>query len=80
MFLNSKLKRTPATVGGCVVINENRMPSHWGLFAIIFWKSGRNPGVYKLKGVLFDSFETFGGNVISIFLGKLEFGSEFRLV
>jgi len=74
------LNAFPASGGGGMLCYENRMPSHWGLFAIIFWKSGRNPGVYKLKGVLFDSFETFGGNVISIFLGKLEFGSEFRLV
>jgi hypothetical protein len=29
--------------------------------------------------VLFDGFKTFGGYVISVFLGKLEFGSEFGL-
>jgi hypothetical protein len=48
--------------------NEYRMPSHRRLFAIIFWKIRCNPGVYKLKCVLFDGFVAFGGNVISIFL------------
>ena len=48
--------------------NENRMPSHRCLFAVILGKIRRNPGIYKLKCVVFDGFETFGGYVISVFL------------
>jgi hypothetical protein len=61
-------KYTPATGGGCVLGDENRMPSHRGLFAVILGKIRGNPGIYKLKCVLFDGFETFCGYVISIFL------------
>ncbi len=57
--------------------DEDRMPSHRCLFAIIFWKRGRYPGIYKLIGVLFDGFKTFGGDVIPVFSGELELGSEF---
>jgi len=74
------LNAFPATGSGGMLGDENRMPSHRRLFSIILRKIRRNPGIYKLKGVFLDSFETFGGNVISIFLGKLKFGSEFRLV
>jgi hypothetical protein len=59
--------------------DEHRMPSHWRLFTIILWKIRGNSGIYKLICVLFDGFKTFGGYVISVFLGKLEFGSEFGL-
>ena len=62
-----------------MLCDKNRMPSHWGLFAIILWKIRGNPGIYKLKGVFLDDFETFGDDVISVFLGQLEFGSEFGL-
>jgi len=57
--------------------NEDRMPPHRRLFTIIFWKSRRNPVTYKLIRVLFDGLKTFGGDVITIFCGQLEFGSEF---
>lgn len=56
---------------------EDRMFFHRCLFAIDFWKCGRNPGVCKLIGVLFDSFKTFGGDVISVFLDQMKFGPEF---
>jgi len=37
-FLNT----APATSGCGMLSNENRMPSHWRLFFIVFWKLGRN--------------------------------------
>jgi proteasome lid subunit RPN8/RPN11 len=58
-----------ATGGGCMLSDEDRMSSHRCLFAIILWKSRCDSGIYKLKCVFFDGFETFGGNVITgIFL------------
>jgi len=48
--------------------DEDRMPFHRCLLTIIFWKVGRNPGINKLKCVLLDDFETFGGDVIPVFL------------
>jgi len=49
-----------------MLCDENRMTSHRRLFTVILGKIGNNPGIYKLKCVLFDGFETFGGNVLSI--------------
>ena len=60
---------TPATGSGWMLCYEDRMVFHRCLFAVIFRKSGRDSGNYKLKGMFLDSFETFGGDVISIFLG-----------
>jgi len=68
-FLNT----FPTTGGGSVLSDENRMSSHQRSLAIVFRKCGRNPGIYKLICVIFDGFETFGGNVISVFLCKFEF-------
>jgi hypothetical protein len=62
-----------ATCGGGMLSNEYWMIFHRRLLAIIFRKSGGNPGVYKLVCVVFDGFETFGCNVISVFLRKFEF-------
>jgi len=59
--------------------NKYWMPSHRRLLAIILRKVGRNPGIYKLKCMLFDGFETFCGYVFTIFLKQFEFGSEFGL-
>ena len=67
----------PATGGGCVLGEENRMVFHRCLLAVIFRESGRNSGIYELKGMFFDSFETFGGDVIPVFLGQMKFGPEF---
>lgn len=55
---------------------KDRMIFHRCLFAVIFRKSGRNPGIYKLKGMFLNSFEPFGGDVISVFLGQMELGPE----
>jgi hypothetical protein len=57
------------TGGGSVLRDEYWMAFHWCLLAIIFRKSRRNPGIYKLISVVSDGFETFGGNVVSVFLG-----------
>ena len=61
------LNASSATGGSCVLGNENRMTYHWRLFAVVFRKIGSNPGIYKLICVIFDGFETFGGNVVSVF-------------
>ena len=60
-----------------MLCDEPRVPSHLRLFTVIFGVIRCNPGFNKLKDVLFDGFETFGGDVNTIFLGQLEFGSEF---
>ena len=53
------------------------MVFHRCLLAVIFRESGRNSGIYELKSMFFDSFETFGGDVISVFLSQMKFGPEF---
>jgi hypothetical protein len=63
------LNAPPATGGGGMLGDEKRMPSHRGLFSVILGKIKGNPGIYKLKCVLFDGFETFGGNLIPVFFG-----------
>jgi hypothetical protein len=62
------LYTSPATGGSCMLNDENRMTSHRCLFAVISWISRRNPGFYELICVIFDGFETFGGDVITVFL------------
>ena len=59
--------------------DEDRVPSHRCLFTIILWEIKGKPGIYKLKCMLFDGFETFCGYVFTIFLKQFEFGSEFGL-
>ena len=71
------LDTTSTKCGGCELDDENRMPSHRGLFSVILGKIKGNSGIYKLKCVLFDGFETFGGNLIPVFLKQFEFGSKF---
>jgi hypothetical protein len=61
------LNAFPATGGGGMLGNKNWMPSHRCLFAIIHREIRCNPGIYKLKRMLFDGWKTFGGNVITIF-------------
>jgi hypothetical protein len=63
------LNASPATGRGGVLSDEDRMPSHGCLFAVIFGEIRGNSGIYKLKCVFLDGFETFGANVISIFWG-----------
>jgi hypothetical protein len=63
-FLNT----FPTTGGGSVLSDEYWMSFHRRLLAIVFRKCRSNPGVYKLICVVSDGFETFGGNVISVFL------------
>lgn len=67
------LNASPATGGRGMLGDEHRMPFHRCLFAVIFWKIRRHPGIYKLKCMVFDGFETFGCYVIAIFLGQPEF-------
>jgi hypothetical protein len=63
-FLNT----FPTTGSGSVLSDEYWMPFQWCLLAIVFRKCGSNPGIYKLVRVVSDGFESFGGNVISVFL------------
>jgi hypothetical protein len=67
------LNTPPATAGGRILGAENWMTSHRRLLAIIFWKSGRNPGIYQFICVFFYGLKTFVGDVISVFLGYFEF-------
>jgi hypothetical protein len=71
------LDTTSTKCGGGMLSDENWMPSHRCVFAVILWKIMSNPFIYELKRVLFDCFETFGGNLIPVFLKQFEFGSKF---
>ena len=70
------LNTTPATGSGGMLANENRVPSHWRLLTIIFWILGRNSGFNEIDGVLPDSIDTFILDILSVLVGKFEFGSE----
>jgi hypothetical protein len=50
-----------------MLCDKYRMSSHWCLFAVILGKIRGNPGMYLLICVIFDGFEAFGGDLISIF-------------
>jgi hypothetical protein len=67
----------PAT-GACGVLgNENRESAHGSLFAVIFRQSGSESGaddLFRLSGNGMPSFER---NQFSVFLFKLEAGTEF---
>ena len=63
----------PATGGRGMLGDEDRVPSHGCLFAVIFGEIRSNSGIYKVKCVAFDGIEPFGGNVIPFFLTQLEF-------
>ena len=49
--------------------DEDRVPPHGGLFAVIFRKIGRNSGIYKVKCVVSDGFEASGSGAVSILGG-----------
>lgn len=70
LFDSMPLLNAPPAAGGRGVLgDEDRMPPHGCLFAVILGKIGGNPGIHKIKCVVFDGFEAFGGSVIAIFLG-----------
>jgi hypothetical protein len=50
---------TPATSSCGVLSNENRVPSHWRLFAIIFGILRSNSFGNEIKRVLPDCIDTF---------------------
>jgi hypothetical protein len=56
--------------------DENRVPSHRSLFTIIFWIPECHPGFNETDGVLPDCVDTFVLDILSVFTGKFEFGSE----
>jgi hypothetical protein len=72
-FLNT----TPATDGGRVLSNKNGVSFHWSLFTIFFWILGCYSGFNEIKSVLPDGIDTFILDILPIFSGKFEFGSEF---
>ena len=57
--------------------NENRAPSHWSLFTIIFWILGCYSGFNKINSVLPDCIDTFILDILPVFFGQFEFRSEF---
>jgi len=59
-----------------VLGNKNWVPSHWRLFAIIFWVLGRYSGFNKIDGVLPDCIYTFILDILPVFFGQMEFRSE----
>ena len=79
ILLNSMpLLDTTSTTCVCDIQRfEHRISFYRCLFPIILWKIMSNPFIYELKRVLFDCFETFGGNLIPVFLKQFEFGSKF---
>jgi hypothetical protein len=72
------LNAAPTTGGGGMLSNENWMPSHWSLFTIILWILRRYSGFYEIDGVLTDCIDAFIFDVLSVFFGQFEFGSELR--
>jgi hypothetical protein len=67
------LNAFPAAGGGSIMLRDKyRMPPHWRLFTIILRILSSDPGIYKLICVFFDGFETFGGDIVSIFLRQFE--------
>ena len=56
--------------------NENRVPSHWSLFTIIFRILGLYSGFNEINSVLPDCVDTFILNILPVFVGQFEFGSE----
>ena len=53
--------------------NENRVPFHRNLFAVVFDKLGGDPGFYKIKSVFPGGFDTLFINVEAIPTGVMEF-------
>ena len=53
--------------------NENRMPFHWSLFTIIFWKLRGYSGFNEIDSVLPDCIDTFILDILPVFDGKFEF-------
>ena len=71
-FLNT----TPATGGGGMLSNENRVTFHWSLFPIVFRILRSYSGFNEIDSVLPDCIGTFISDILSVLVGKFEFGSE----
>ncbi|MCJ7538675.1 MAG: hypothetical protein MUO88_03320, partial [Desulfobacterales bacterium] len=71
-FLNT----TPATGGGGMLSNENRMTFHRCLFTIVFRVLWSNSCFNKINSVLPDCIDTFILDILPVFIGKTEFRSE----
>ena len=71
------LNTTPATSCCGMLSNENRVTSHWSLFTIVFRILRSYSGFNEIDSVLPDCIDTFISDILSILVGKFEFGSEF---
>ena len=56
--------------------NENRVASHWCLFAVVFWELRRYPCGNKIDRVLPDGIDTFISDILPVFFGQSESRSE----
>jgi len=56
--------------------NENRVASHWRLFAIVFGELRRYPCGDKIDRVLPDGIDTFISDILPVFFGQFESRSE----
>jgi hypothetical protein len=72
-FLNA----TPATGGGGMLSNENRVAFHWSLFTIVFRILRNYSGFNEINSVLPDCIDTFILDILPVFFGQFEFRSEF---
>jgi hypothetical protein len=61
-----------------MLCDKNRVPLHWRLFAVIFWKPGGDSREDKFTGVIPDHFDSFIFNIMVIPTGELKFGSKRR--
>ena len=71
-FLNT----SPTTGGGGMLGNENKVPSHRSLFAIIFRMLRSYSGFYEIKGVPPDCIDTFILDILPVNSGQFKFRSE----
>ena len=56
--------------------NENRMTFYWSLFTIVFQILRRYSGLNEIDSVLSDCIDTFILDILPVFFGQFEFGSE----
>ena len=64
------------TCSRCMLCDENWVPFHGCLFAVIFWKPRGDSRKDKFTGVISDDFDPFIINILVISTGELKFGSK----
>jgi hypothetical protein len=69
--------QTAATTGGRGVLRDkHRMPAHWRLFAVVFWKRRGKSLLDKVSSVAEDQRQTFDFKIELVFGVKTELGAE----